>query len=174
MSNIILHIKISQSNTFTFNLILSSKLRYQLLLKANLNLEKDLQDFINSNKYLPNAHHYWATTYRHLRSDDLEGLAMYYYIVEIIKHTVKIQSNATIKIEGDFDSYFKNYIGLNFPEIQLNVKSNFKDKLKYKFGPFKYLSKALKYALKKTKDKSKLVNKVWLSTNTSRKSLFPG
>lgn len=144
-----------------FNLKTSDQ--YRLLQKANQNLEKDLQAFIDVHKHLPNAHNYWATTYRHLRSDDLEGLALYYYVIEIIKNSIETQPNTKIKLYGNFESYFAKYLTSNFPQIEVSKHSTLKQKIEYNLGPFKYLLKAYKYALRNTEDKSALKNKVWLS-----------
>ncbi|PKG43433.1 hypothetical protein [Psychroflexus sp. MES1-P1E] len=145
------------------DLALPTIVSHKLLLQANLKLEKDLQAFIDLYKHLPNAHHYWATTYRHLRSDDLEGLALYYYVIGIIKFSLENQPNIKIKLHCNFENYFAKYIRSNFPQVKVSVNSNLKDKINYNFGPFKYILKAYKYALKNVGDKSVLKNKVWLS-----------
>jgi hypothetical protein len=159
-----INIQISQNSLSVENLIMSTEVRHKLLLQANLILEKDLQAFVNEYKHLPNAHHYWATTYRPLRSDDLEGLALYYYVIELIKSVLETKSSKKIIITNSYENYFTRYIKINYPQVKVYSILSLKQKIKYTLGPFKYLLKAFKYALKKIEEKNSLKNKVWFST----------
>lgn len=158
-----INIYISQNSLSFEDLALPTIVSHKLLLQANQELEKNLQAFVDKYQYLPNAHHYWATTYRHLRSDDLEGLVLYYYIIEIIKLSLEDQPNLKITLYGNFESYFAKYIKSNFPQVKVSANSILKQKIKYNLGAFKYLLKAYKYALRTIEDKNFLKNKVWWS-----------
>lgn len=164
MSEIILTVT-HKSFTVPPDLGLTSDQRLFMLKKSNLKLEQDLDSFVDKIKNVPNGHHLWATTYYPLRFDDLQGLALYYYSIEII-HYLQIKFPAhNIKIKGDVDEYYLNFIKVKFPKIiflRIPLKLKIRRHLSYNISPLIYIKNWMGASLKKEKEQ-KEKGGIWLS-----------
>lgn len=133
------------------------------LQESNEALEDDLEIAISKIKHIENAHHLWATTWTPIRLDDLQGLALYYYILEIIKYLRSIDKEKEIIITGEFDRYYKSYLKKQLPEISIQKKHSKNyviSRIRLKLSPLKYISKTIF----RKKDFKKIDAQVWLSS----------
>lgn len=152
-----------KANEFSFSEeILPLSVQYAILEKSNLLLEKDLDELAKSLKNIENAQHLWATTWVPLRLDDLQGIALYYYLIEVIKYLDKNYDDKRIKVIGEFDKYFKTYLENQYLKVNVKrklSKSYVKSRIRLKLSPVYYITKALF----KKKNTERINAKVWLS-----------
>lgn len=142
---------------------LSLQEKFSILENANQSLEKDLDDFIIKIKDYKDAHHLWATSWTPLRLDDLEGLALYYFIIEIIKYLRERSYNEKIILEGEFDTYFLKYVSKNYPKLSINRKFT----LSYHRKVFGQILNPVRYIFKvifQKKYKGKIMGDIWMSS----------
>lgn len=167
------HIKvIIEGNEFLLEGIdISTAKLHSILETSNSNLEKDLETFIGKIKEIENAHHLWATTWSPLRLDDLEGVALYYFIETIIGTLLLEldQSKSKITLEGDFDGYYKSYINEKYPSLKIKKKVSkiyLRRTTGYYLGPLKYIFNVL---FKRVSSEESEGN-IWLSSSYNLKN----
>ena len=142
---------------------LSLQKKFSLLELSNQALEKDLEEFALKVRCIENAHHLWATSWLPLRLDDLEGLALYYYVTEILNYLQEKNYKEKLFLEGEFDSYFKGFLNHNYPKFFINRKYSifyFKIKLGQILNPFRYVFKVI---FRKKQAKQNL-SEIWMSS----------
>lgn len=127
---------------------ISTSQMYSILEASNSNLEKDLEIFIGKIQEIENSHHLWATTWVPLRMDDLEGVALYYYLETVIETLLfKLDQNKRdITLEGDFDGYYKSYLIEKYPSLKIKrnvTKIYLRRTAGYYLGPLKYILNVL-------------------------------
>lgn len=139
---------------------------YSILETSNSNLERDLETCVGKIKEIENAHHLWATTWIPLRMDDLEGVALYYFIETVIE-TLFLeldQSKSKITLEGDFDGYYESYMKKKYPSLKINKKVSkiyLRRTTGYYLGPLKYIFNVL---FKRVSSEESEGN-IWLSSS---------
>jgi UDP-N-acetylglucosamine 2-epimerase len=154
---------IIKNNEFSFKKIkIPLSELYSILQQANECLEDDLEVAISKIKHFENGQHLWAMTWSPIRLDDLQGVGLYYFIIEVIGYLKLNQDKSSIILEGEFDGYFKKYLQKNFPDVilkKISSRSHIRNTIGYHLGPLKYIAKAI---LKKKSDK--INGQVWMSS----------
>ena len=159
-------IRISKSNLEIKDKNLSQTKRFELLNLAMDSLEHDLNLKAESLGQIENGHQLWATTWRPIRSDDLEGLVLYYYALEIITYLKKLYPEEKIILQGNVHQYFIRYLKSILKGLYKELSYSTKFETKYRLSPLKYFKNLL--FTKQGKNKFKhLKNKVWFSSRTN-------
>lgn len=139
------------------------RVQYSILQASNKSLEDDLEIVVSRIKDIENGQHLWAITWNPLRLDDLQGIGLYYFIKEVIDYLILNQDISSLKLDGEFDSYFKSYLKKNYPSLKIKkriTKMHFKTTIGFYVGPLKYILKAVL----KRKNMNRINGKVWLSS----------
>lgn len=153
-----------QNNQFYFRgKTLTLPVLDSILKTSNKALEDDLDTIANRLSEVDNGQHLWATTWVPLRLDDLQGVGLYYFIVEVIEYLKVEQNIDDIIIRGEIEPYFVKFLNKAYPHIKVKRKLSklyFRNIFSNSIGPLKYIFKGCL----KRKQIQKIKGKIWLSS----------